>query len=156
MALGTAMAGTDDPDFIEEAADCYARLDSLILDRDKRGVGMHDGTTVPTGWLRPEHVGEMNEALAEAREIVTPNGACPKCDDPECGKVKCQDCGKLMHPGDEMVECGDPVGYSCRACVYREDDHSISELTNGGGDGIECDGPPDDTHSGSGNRTRGD
>ena len=101
-------------------------------------------------------IAELLEELAEAREIVTPNGACPKCDDPGCGKVKCQDCGKLMHPDDEMVECGDPVGYSCRACVYGEDDHSISELTDGECDGIECDGPPDDTHGGSGNRTRGD
>ena len=55
-------------------------------------------------------IAELLEELAEAREIVTPNGACPKCDDPECGKVKCQDCSKLMHPDDEMVGGGPTVG----------------------------------------------
>ena len=137
MALVTAMASTDDPDFVEEAADCYSRLDSLILDGDKWNVRMHDDTTALRGWLRSEHVGEMDEALAEARRLATPNGRCP-----ECGG----DC---------------PTGLECLArrvddLDADDEDYSICELTDGECDSIRFEGPLDDTFGGSGNRTRGD
>lgn len=110
VALVTAICGTDDADFIEEAADSYSRLEALRLDGDKWGVAMYDGYTVATGWVWPEHRAELEEMLAEAVRIATPNEGPPPSLNGECPKVRCQWCGRLMSPMD-------PAGYTCRECA---------------------------------------
>ena len=137
MELVTAMSRTHDPDFIEEAADCYSFLGSLLRDSEKWSVLNYDDTTATRGWLRPEHFREMGEVLAEARRLATPTGRCP-----ECG-------------------AGYPTGVDCLARLpddLDEDDEdcSIYELTNGEYDSIKLEGRLDDTFGGSGNRTRRD
>lgn len=110
VALVKAICGAYDEDFIEEAADTYSRLEALHLNGNKWGVGMHDGCTVATGWVCPEHRAELEEMLAEAVRIATPNEGPPPSLDGECGKIRCQWCGRLMSPGD-------PARYTCRECA---------------------------------------
>lgn len=131
IALAEEMSRTNDQDFVEKAVNSYARLQALSLKGNRWQVRKHGGRFMSTGWLLPAHVQELDDLLAEAREIVMPNGACRWCDDPECGKVECQDCGKLMHRDDEMVVSDDPAGFSCRSCVYGDDGHSTPEPTDG-------------------------
>ena len=53
-----------------------------------------------------------------------------------------------MYCGECQAELVCPECGHDRTCVCGDCDRSISELTDGECDGIECDGPPHDTHGG--------
>jgi hypothetical protein len=82
-------------------------------------------------------------------ELVRPE--CAHGGEREPKRMTCRSCGDRVNAGRFWrLTCGGPV---CAACAEAG---RLPECQCGECDGIECDGPPDDTHGGSGNRTRGD